>query len=121
MSFRDMVANDLHNVFLNPEEFAVKRTVKYDGAVYENVVIVTSENRQETRDKRTENDHAQGLHQKMTRVHIAISDIGGKLPEMGTPIWISVKEGGAFLQKYYVEMSKPEMGMAIMELKAVDE
>lgn len=121
MSFRDMVANDLHNVFLNPEEFAERRTVRYDGEVYESVPVVISEDRQETRDRRTEDDHAQGLYQKMTRVHIALSDIGGKLPEQGTPVWIGVREGGAFLQKYYVETSKPEMGLAIMELRAVDE
>ncbi len=31
MSFKDMVADDIHNVFLNLEELAEKRTIEYDG------------------------------------------------------------------------------------------
>lgn len=33
--FKDMVARDNFGVFLNCDEFAEKRTVKYDGATYD--------------------------------------------------------------------------------------
>ena len=35
--FKDMVARDNFGVFLNCDEFAEKRTVKYDGATYEDI------------------------------------------------------------------------------------
>ena len=41
-SFKDMVARDNFGVFLNCDEFAEKRTVKYDGATYEDIPIVLS-------------------------------------------------------------------------------
>ena len=40
--FKDMVARDNCGVFLNCDEFAEKRTVKYDGATYEDIPIVLS-------------------------------------------------------------------------------
>lgn len=40
--FKDMVARDNFGVFLNCDEFAEKRTVKYDGATYEDIPIVLS-------------------------------------------------------------------------------
>lgn len=38
--FKDMVARDNFGVFLNCDEFAEKRTVKYDGATYEDIAIL---------------------------------------------------------------------------------
>ena len=38
MSFKDMLADDIHNVFLNVDEFAEKRTVEYDGERYEDKI-----------------------------------------------------------------------------------
>lgn len=35
-----MVAADIHNVFLNPDEFADKRTVIYDGETYMDIPVV---------------------------------------------------------------------------------
>lgn len=37
--FKDMVARDNFGVFLNCDEFAEKRTVKYDGATYEDIAL----------------------------------------------------------------------------------
>ena len=34
MSFKDMVAADIHGVFLNLDEFAETRNIWYDGTVY---------------------------------------------------------------------------------------
>ena len=39
--FKDMVARDNFGVFLNCDEFAEKRTVKYDGATYEDIPILS--------------------------------------------------------------------------------
>lgn len=33
--FKDMVAKDVHSVFLNLDEFAEKRTIRYDGEEYQ--------------------------------------------------------------------------------------
>lgn len=35
MSFKDMVAEDNRNVFLNLDEFAERRTIIYDGVTYD--------------------------------------------------------------------------------------
>ena len=40
MSFKDMLTDDIHNVFLNVDEFAEKRTVEYDGERYEDIPII---------------------------------------------------------------------------------
>ena len=40
MSFKDMVAADIHGVFLNLDEFAEKLTVVYDGETYADIPIV---------------------------------------------------------------------------------
>ena len=38
--FKDMVADDVHAVFLNLDEFAQKRTIRYDGEEYQDIPIV---------------------------------------------------------------------------------
>ena len=42
MSFKDMLADDIRDVFLNLDEFAEKRTVEYDGERYEDIPAVLS-------------------------------------------------------------------------------
>ncbi|MCI8573974.1 MAG: hypothetical protein HFF89_06030, partial [Oscillibacter sp.] len=37
MNFKDVIARDIHNVFLNTEEFASEYTVQYDGKTYAKV------------------------------------------------------------------------------------
>ena len=61
MNFKDMLTSDIHDVFLNLEEFAELRTVRYDGESYQDIPVVlegpVNEEREQLRD-----DHIQGLH-----------------------------------------------------------
>ena len=71
MSFKDMVAEDIANVFLNTDEFAETHTVKYDGAVYENIPIVLTKAKEMKRPV-TVNDHAEGIHKVTATAHISL-------------------------------------------------
>ena len=65
MSFKDMVAADIRKVFLNTDEFAELRTVRYDGMDYDGPehrgipIVLTGLKEQDRRQLVT--DHAQGL------------------------------------------------------------
>lgn len=74
--FKDMVARDNFGVFLNCDEFAEKRTVKYDGATYEDIPIVLSGLKEKDR-RQLMSDHAQGLYIVSSVLHCALSDLGG--------------------------------------------
>ena len=120
MSFKDMVAADIHGVFLNLDEFAEKRTVEYDGERYEDIPIVLSGLKEKDR-RQLVSDHVQGLY-LVSVLHCAISDLGGKQPEKGMRIRINDEEGGGgFFREFYVASSVCEMGMLRVELEAIDE
>ena len=119
--FKDMVARDNFGVFLNCDEFAEKRTVKYDGATYEDIPIVLSGLKEKDR-RQLMSDHAQGLYIVSSVLHCALSDLGGVQPERGQRIRINDQEGGGgFFREFYVASSVCEMGMLRVELEAVDE
>lgn len=120
-SFKDMVAADIHNVFLNMNEFAETRTVEYDGDRYTDIPIVMSGLKEKDR-RQLVSDHVQGLYLVAAVLHCAISDLGGKQPEKGQRIKINDKEGGGgFFREFYVASSVCEMGMLRIELEAIDE
>lgn len=119
--FKDMVAADNQSVFLNLGEFAEKRTIKYDGEVYEDIPIVLTGMKEKDR-RQLMRDHAQGLYLVSSVLHCAMSDLGGKQPEKGTRIKINDREGGGgFFREFYVAASVCEIGMLRMELEAIDE
>lgn len=119
--FKDMVAADNQSVFLNLGEFAEKRTIKYDGEVYENIPIVLTGMKEKDR-RQLMRDHAQGLYLVSSVLHCAMSDLGGKQPEKGTRIKINDREGGGgFFREFYVATSVCEIGMLRVELEAIDE
>lgn len=119
--FKDMVAADNQSVFLNLGEFAEKRTIKYDGEVYEDIPIVLTGMKEKDR-KQLMRDHAQGLYLVSSVLHCAMSDLGGKQPEKGTRIKINDREGGGgFFREFYVAASVCEIGMLRIELEAIDE
>lgn len=120
MSFKDMVVADIHDVFLNLNEFAERRTVRYDGKTYPDLPVVLNGIKSRDRNQSVQ-DHAQGLYIVSDVMHVALSDIGGKLPERGTIIEVSTKEGGAFLRRYYIGQSHNTAGMLRLELEAIDE
>ena len=121
MSFKDMVAADIHGVFLNLAEFSEKRTVKYDDEIYTDIPIVLSGLKEKDR-RQIVSDHAQGLYMVHAVLHCAMSDLGGNQPEKGTRIKINDREGGGgFFREFYVASSVCEMGMLRVELEAIDE
>lgn len=120
-SFQDMVHRDIHNVFLNNDEYARERTVVYDGVTYTNIPVVLTGLKEEARHQTT-SDHAQGLYHVTAIAHIARCDLGGVQPENGSKIRISDAEGEAgFLRWYYIAKSNCELGMLRLELEAIDE
>lgn len=121
MSFKEMVAADIHNVFLNPSEFAEIRTIEYDGERYGDIPITLSGPKQEER-QQTVKDHTQGLYRVSAVLHCAASDLGGNQPEKGQLIRINEEEGGGgFFRAYYVASSVCRMGMLRVGLEATDE
>ena len=76
MSFKDMVAEDVHSVFLNLDEYAERRTIQYDGAVYQDIPIVMSGLKEQDRRQLT-SDHVQGLFLVSSVLHCALSDLDG--------------------------------------------
>ena len=113
--FKDMVADDVHAVFLNLDEFAEKRTIRYD------IPIVLSGLKEQER-RQLQSDHVQGLYLVSSVLHCALSDLGGNQPEKGMRIQINNREGGGgFFREFYVASSICEMGMLRVELEAIDE
>ena len=121
-----MAAADIRKVFLNTDEFAELRTVRYDGMDYDGPehrgipIVLTGLKEQDRRQLVT--DHAQGLYLVASVLHCALDDLGGKQPEKGQRISINDEEGGGgFFREFYVASSVCEMGMLRVELEAVDE
>lgn len=119
--FKDMVAADNANVFLNLDEFAERRTIVYDGATYQDIPIVLSGLKEKDR-RQLVSDHIQGLYLVSSILHCAEKDLNGHQPEKGQRIQINDVEGGnGFFREFYVVSSVCEMGMLRVELRAVDE
>ena len=116
--FKDMVKRDIRKVFLNTDEFAEYRTVRYDGEEYPDIQVVLEGPVQEKRD-RLSDDHIRGLHMMTAVLYCAQEDLGGKVPKQGSSLEIATREGGTFFQKYYVVASTSHMGMLHVELEAM--
>lgn len=117
-SFKACIAADVSDVFLNTDEFAENRTVRYDGEEYPDIPVVLEGPVQEQRDRLTD-DHIRGLHLVTAVLHCAQEDMGGKVPKQGASLEIATREGGRFFQKYYVVASTSNMGMLHVELEAM--
>ena len=119
--FKDMVAEDVHSVFLNLDEFAEKRTIRYDGEEYQDIPVVLSGLKERER-RQLQSDHLRGLYLVSSVLHCALSDLGGNQPEKGQRIKINDQEGGGgFFREFYVASSVCELGMLRVELEAIDE
>ena len=132
MGFKDMVASDIHAVFLNLDEFAELRNVWYDGTVYENVPVVLHGLKENDRKRLTSGvkeqggrnsvaDRVEGLYEEQRVAHMALSDIGGVLPEKGKQFRISVGEGSKKYRSYRIIASVLDMGMCRIELGVLAE
>ena len=118
--FKDTVAQDILEVFLNLDDFAESRTVVYDGETYKDIPVVLSGVKQQSR-RQLQTDHAQGVYLATDVLHCALADLGGCLPEKGQRLKINDREGGGFFRSYYVAASTSRMGMLRVELEAIDE
>lgn len=124
MSFKNMVAEDNRNVFLNLDEFAERRTIIYNGVTYDGgdhtgiAVILTGLKEQARR--QLQSDHAQGLYQVSATLYCDAMDLNGRQPEKGMRIKISEGYRG-FFREFYVASSICEMGMLRIALEEIDE
>lgn len=127
MDFKGMAERDNKAVFLNADEFAELHVVKYDGVTYDGEdgdgIPITLIKVKENERPAPASDHMQGVHLVTATVYIALTDLGGVIPEQKQEISISDGEalGKSFFQRYKIVTSDCEMGMIILELEAYDE
>lgn len=129
MSFKDVVRADIANVFLNPDEFADVRTIRFNGEVFENVRVVLTQIKQseravliEQRGMMGNRDRMQGLYQATARLYVAADDIGGHVPEQGQRIDISDgDESNDWFRRYYVASASLDCGLLCVEMEATEE
>jgi hypothetical protein len=120
MGFKDMVESDIHDVFLNLDEFASARTVIYDGTSYDSIPIVLTGLKEKDRSA-SNGDHTVGLYRVTSVMHCDIKDIGDVQPEQGKVIEISDEDDESFFHRFFIATSTVEMGMVRLELEAIDE
>lgn len=122
-NFKEMVAADNLDVFLNTEEFAERRVLRYDGETYAGpegggIPVVLSGLKEQDR-RQLVADHGQGLFLVTSVLHCALEDLGGRQPEKGQRIQISGED--SFFREFYVASSVCELGMLRLELEAIGE
>lgn len=122
MNFKKMVEEDIHGVFLNDGEFAERRTVKYNGTLYENISVLLTKVK-ESEHPVIPTESVSGIHKVSVVVHMSLKDMRGKVPEQKQLILISDGEalGKPFFRTYRIVTSDVEMGMIVLELEAYDE
>lgn len=127
MNFKDVVAQDIHSVFLNIEEFGETRSVRYDGVLYKDIPVVLTGLKEQDRNRLNSgmkgtsmSDNVQGLYAATVVMHCAQSDLGGKQPEKGQKIRVYDPDK-AFYRDYRIEASVSDMGMIRLELGGIRE
>lgn len=123
MSFKDLANADIHDVFLNTDEFAENRTIRYDGVDYTGpeglgVAVVLNGDRKRTR-QRVADDYSEGLYRRTEIAHLAKADLGGRIPEAGKYFYID--DGTGHMRQYKVASAIDTMGMLRIELEVLDE
>lgn len=120
--FADMVQRDNAKIFNNPDEFAEKRIVVYDGATYAGadgggIPVTLQKITQKNRDQPSV-DHAQGIYRVDAQLFANVRDLDGVIPEKGSRIRVG---DGGFFREFTVATSRCEMGEVTLELEAFDE
>lgn len=77
MSFKDIIEDDVHGVFMNPQEFSEMHTV--NGV---EMAVQIDYNEQIEREKRF-NQHMDGIYLNQKLIYVAASDFG-PLPKQGS-------------------------------------
>lgn len=81
MTFKELLRQDVRNVFLNPAEFGEEHTVNG-----RRMMIIIDDNELIEREKRMQS-HMDGIYKKQTLVYVSAIDYG-PLPGVGKPIII---------------------------------
>ena len=116
MSFKEMVEQDNRDVFLNTEEFAERRNVKYDGITYEHIPVLLSKIRESQFN--VSGNNMEGIHRATELARFNLKDLGGVFPEQNTRISISDHLVPTFFTEYKIVTSSEEVGMVVLELEA---
>lgn len=111
-SFKDLVASDVSNVFLNTGEFAELTRVYYDGKDYGDIPVVLDQTEQKSRTQDSD-DHGMGIYVVDAVLFANFSDLQC-IPEKGQRIWLGTKA-------YRIETSACEMGQVELGLRRYDE
>ena len=117
-AFLELVAADNHEVFMNLDELAETRSIRYDGTLYERIPVVLTGAEEQAREQLS-HDHAEGLYRVTDVLYCPAESLGGCTPEQGRTLELS--EDGAFFRRFRVERSVCELGMLEIELEAIDE
>ncbi len=124
-NFKNAVADDVKNVFLNTAEFGELHTIIYSGQTYEKIpVVLTGVNQSQRTVTLSSGDHAKGLYTAETTLFADLSDLGGIAPEQGKTIQIDDGEalGKPFYKKFTIISSSCLFGrMMKLEMEAIDE
>ena len=106
MTFKEIAARDIHNVFLNPGEFAEEH--KVNGRP---MPVQVDEHELLERDKSRAGVHQDGLYNSRRLIFVAASDFGPR-PSIGSLLDLDGR-------KYKIADCTEEAGMFSMELGAV--
>ncbi|MBQ7655621.1 MAG: hypothetical protein IJS41_03840 [Clostridia bacterium] len=79
--FKEIIAGDVHGVFLNPDEFSDIQTIVFKGKVME-IPVQEDTNEQIEREKRM-HQNADGLYVNQKLIYVAASDFG-PMPKQGS-------------------------------------
>ena len=122
MNFKGIVEQDNKSVFLNCKEFAEKRTIKYDGGIYENIPVVLTKIKQSKMNIPSA-DKMEGIYSVSVVIHFSLKDFDGVIPEKNQRIRISdgAALGVVFYQNYKIVTVIESMGLITLELEALDE
>ena len=123
VGFLDCIKRDVKAVFMNAEEMAERRTIRYDGVTYEDVPIIEVGPKEGRRSSvvQMQHDFGQGLYKRSVTVYCDERDLNGNKPEQGTMLSMNEREGGTFLHKFRVVESTTEMGVYCVKLEEIDE
>lgn len=122
-TFRDWAERDIRSAFLNPEEMAEPRTIRYDGVSYEDIPVVEVGPKEGKRSSviQMQSDYGQGLYKRSVTIYCDERDLDGNKPEQGSMLYLNEKQGGTFFHKYRVAESVTELGIFCVKLEEVDE
>lgn len=122
-TFQAWAERDIRSVFLNTEEMAECRTIRYDGVTYENIPVVEVGPKEGKRSSviQMQNDYGQGLFKRSITIYCNERDLSGSKPEQGSMLYINEKPEGNFFHKFRVAESVTEMGIYCVKLEEVDE